>query len=462
MRKIINKIYILIISIVFIININSIDTEAAAFTGTCSKTTVELEDTFTIKVNGNGLTGRFNISASSNVTLSTDKVWLRRGEPDRTITATAKATGTATITITAADVTNSDKNEVTGTTKCTVTITEKKANTGGNTSNAGNTGNTGNTTAKSNDATLKSLTVSGGSLNKKFSANTLNYSMTVENNIDSINVKATPNNSKAKATVTGNKNLKAGSNKVKITVTAEDGTKKVYQITVNKLADESGIVSNAGTEEQEVSLKSLTINGVELNTPFKPELYQYECTITEDIEELEIQAIANIETASVEINGNKNLIIGENIITILVKSESGNKTATYQIKVIKQANEQTVEAISNVDESTLQEEITPLWNTTQKIWITILTSIITIMGITFAIIEYRYGKKQKELGTIGTEDISGIEYRYGKLGFEEKNESFIKTKENKEQEEMIQGSTQQLDKNSFIQEKDKKSKGRHF
>ena len=51
-----------------------------------------------------------------------------------------------------------------------------------------------------------------------------------------------------------------------------------------------------------------------------------------NLSELNITATANKEKATVEIIGNTNLSVGNNVITILVK-ESDTETATYQINV---------------------------------------------------------------------------------------------------------------------------------
>ena len=51
----------------------------------------------------------------------------------------------------------------------------------------------------------------------------------------------------------------------------------------------------------------------------------------------EIEAIANDESATVEILGNEELKEGENIITIIVSANEGEEQVTYQIKANKVA-----------------------------------------------------------------------------------------------------------------------------
>lgn len=105
--------------------------------------------------------------------------------------------------------------------------------------------------APSNNANLSSLTVSAGSLSPKFSANTTNYTVTVDNDVENLTVNAKAN---GEATVagTGNIALKVGSNKHTVTVTAPDGTKKTYTITVTR-RDENDTSSEDETDEDETT-----------------------------------------------------------------------------------------------------------------------------------------------------------------------------------------------------------------
>ncbi len=88
---------------------------------------------------------------------------------------------------------------------------------------------------KSSDATLKALSISPGTLSPAFSAGTQNYTATVSTN--KITVSATANSSVAKVSLNGvQNNLVEGTNTVKITIKAEDGSSKVYVITVTRIS----------------------------------------------------------------------------------------------------------------------------------------------------------------------------------------------------------------------------------
>lgn len=83
---------------------------------------------------------------------------------------------------------------------------------------------------KSDNNNLKSLNVDPGTLTPAFAAGTLKYTMQVAEGLSKVTVSAAPADSKASVTITGNTKLVDGDNTIKITVTAENGSKKTYTI----------------------------------------------------------------------------------------------------------------------------------------------------------------------------------------------------------------------------------------
>lgn len=79
---------------------------------------------------------------------------------------------------------------------------------------------------------LSGLKVSPGSLEPAFSANTTSYTVTVPGDTTEVTISATAQSSKAKVSVSGGKNLKAGPNTAKVVVMAEDDSVKTYKITI--------------------------------------------------------------------------------------------------------------------------------------------------------------------------------------------------------------------------------------
>ena len=202
---------------------------------------------------------------------------------------------------------------------------------------------------ESNNKNLKSLTISGDyELTPKFDKDVTEYTLNVGSDINSIDIKANAEDSSAKVEITGNDKLLAGENTIKIKVTAEDGTVRTYKINVTK--GETTSVSSG------VELSELYINGYNLTPEFTSGIYEYKLDIADpSITSLNVNAKSNNENAVIEIAGNDELKLGENIITILLKAKDGEeeKIVTYQIVVNinekVEENNQIIAGINNKD-----------------------------------------------------------------------------------------------------------------
>lgn len=200
---------------------------------------------------------------------------------------------------------------------------EKKENKSSNNSNS--TGES--TTSKSSNALLKSLVIGG--TNISFSQSILDYEANVEYDTDKITIEAVAADSKSKVTIPTNLDLTVGRNEFLVTVTAEDGSTKVYTIIVNR-KEEGIIISNNN------NLASLEI--VDHNINFNKDTYDYE--ITTNLDSLEIKASAEEEKAKIEIVGNENLENGSKII-VRITAEDGS-TKEYNINIIKKQQSNTL------------------------------------------------------------------------------------------------------------------------
>lgn len=162
---------------------------------------------------------------------------------------------------------------------------------------------------KSSDSSLKSLTVSSGSID--FVPSTLEYNLDVSSNVSTIQIQAVPNDTKATVKLPDKLSLETGLNTFAIVVTAEDGSTTTYKINVNKL--ENIMSENA-------LLSSLNISGKQIN--FSSDEFEYKIgNITTS--ELGITATAIDSNAKIKIFGNNN--IGKNgVIIIRVTAEAGN------------------------------------------------------------------------------------------------------------------------------------------
>lgn len=177
-------------------------------------------------------------------------------------------------------------------------------------------------TTKSSDATLKKLDIGGYTLNPTFKSNINTYSIKVKNNITGLDVTALPTDSKAKVSISGNKNWKEGNNTVTIKVTAEDGTVNNYIINVQRAASNSNQTSNKSNDNY---LKSLTINSShEIEPKFNKNTSNYNITVPYEVDKLDLTAITNNSKAKVKITGNSNFKVGENnLVEIEVTAEDG-------------------------------------------------------------------------------------------------------------------------------------------
>ncbi|MDR1505193.1 MAG: T9SS type A sorting domain-containing protein [Prevotella sp.] len=91
------------------------------------------------------------------------------------------------------------------------------------------------TPALSNDASLKILSVSEGSLTPVFNKNTFTYHVNVSSNVDSITLSAQASDNNATIRGLGRFPLVVGANPFAVEVTAKNGiTKQTYTVTVNK------------------------------------------------------------------------------------------------------------------------------------------------------------------------------------------------------------------------------------
>lgn len=93
---------------------------------------------------------------------------------------------------------------------------------------------------------LSSLSISPGTLSPGFSAGTTSYRASVSNSTTSVAVSAQPQDGKAKVAYWGNSGFKVGDNTITVQVTAENGAKKFYTITVNRAAGNDGGGGNTG------------------------------------------------------------------------------------------------------------------------------------------------------------------------------------------------------------------------
>lgn len=185
---------------------------------------------------------------------------------------------------------------------------------------------------KSNNANIKSLTIKGNDdsdvvLSPVFNPGVYDYEATVASNVKTVSITPILEDAKANAVISNNANeeLKAGEdNKITITVTAEDGSKKAYNINIKREA----LTSDA-------TLKSLEIEEAE-KFKFDKEKFTYNVKIDKNIKSLTIIYELSDENSTINIEGNSELKNGS-IVKLIVTAQDGTKKV-YTLNIIKETN----------------------------------------------------------------------------------------------------------------------------
>ena len=408
-NNILKKLLITLILMTFTILGLTIKSNAASLSIKTSKSTVSPGESFTVTVtlsNGAGY-----------VTSGGQTQWLDNSSFSYTKTAGNSGSISITASGTAADYTTEKDETVSAST--TVKIQDK--NSGGSSNNGSPTKKPTTTKPveekeKSKDSSLKELAIAEGTITPEFNKDVKEYVLTVPNEITSVNVTATPTDSKAKATVEGNTELKEGENTVTVTVTAENGNKTNYTIKVTrsraKLCLQSLVVRYENENKELVEIP--------LNPEFKFDVTEYSLQELQYwVKSLNIDAKANLEGATIDIKGADNLQTGENTITITLKiaqegevpegEEPKEETITYTIKVNKEKEPTILGKIANKFKAIFGGLDTWYNNNQEKVILGALgICIIALLGLSiYIVIDYNKYKdiiaKAKEINEISNE-----------------------------------------------------------
>ena len=177
---------------------------------------------------------------------------------------------------------------------------------------------------------LKVLQISEEGMSPYFNRNTVDYALTVGENVNSIEVLALADDSNARVEITGNTNIVEGENYINIKVTAENGYYRNYTITVTKVKD----VSKANA-----FLANLIVEGYDFTKEFQSETLVYDLgTIPFGIEKFNVAAISQDRDAKVEIIGADKIVeSGEGEFIVKVTAPDGTTTKEYKVKYLVKA-----------------------------------------------------------------------------------------------------------------------------
>lgn len=185
---------------------------------------------------------------------------------------------------------------------------------------------------KSNNANIKSLTIKANDdsdvvLSPVFNPGVYDYEATVASNVKTVSITPILEDAKSNAVISNNANeeLKAGEdNKITITVTAEDGSKKAYNINIKREA----LTSDA-------TLKNLEIEEIE-KFKFDKDKFTYNVKIGKNVKSLTITYELSDENSTVDIEGNSKLKNGS-VVKVIVTAQDGTKKV-YTLNIQKETN----------------------------------------------------------------------------------------------------------------------------
>ncbi len=170
------------------------------------------------------------------------------------------------------------------------------------------------------DNNLASLNVSNATISPAFSAGTTNYTASVPFEISKLNVSATAADGKAKVSVNSPNLTPNGTTKVTVTVTAENGAKKTYTISVKRAQDPNYVPSGNN------KLSGISVEGFLLSPIFNTDTANYVVWLPYETTSIKIGGSPADGKASVEVVGGENLAAGQdNTVKVICTAENGEK-----------------------------------------------------------------------------------------------------------------------------------------
>ena len=149
------------------------------------------------------------------------------------------------------------------------------------------------------------------------------YNLTYDNIVSSALVEVEKESELSRVSGIGNHALEEGkTNKIEITVTAQNGEIKVYEINIYR--------------KKNNYLKDIVVDKGEISPEFSKSINEYTVEVENEEKKITVIGVKEAEEAVVTGNGTYNLNIGENIITLRVENE---EERIYTVKVIRKASD---------------------------------------------------------------------------------------------------------------------------
>ena len=182
---------------------------------------------------------------------------------------------------------------------------------------------------RSTDNNLASLNVSNGTLSPSFSSGNTKYSMEVPFSVSSLNIKATPKDSKASVKVNNNSLVAEETTTVSVVVTAENGSQKTYTIAVKRGKDPNKVLNTDN------NLVALGVDVGILSPSFDSNVTNYAVYLPYEVDKINISyEVSDKKYGVATFHGPETLGVGNNIYTISVKAEN-EEEKVYSITVVR-------------------------------------------------------------------------------------------------------------------------------
>lgn len=218
---------------------------------------------------------------------------------------------------------------------------------------------------------LASLNSNVGTFDREFDRDVTSYTLTVPYDTESVILSGSTFDMYSTVSGLVLYELTSDETIATITVTAEDGSTKVYTVRIVKEAKPVVTTSNISyVYSSNNYLKTLEIADCDID--FDRLVNEYRIRVDSDVNSLDIKAIAEDNRASVEITGNENFKTGDNTVIIKVTAENGDVNE-YKLIVNKKAPKKN--AVTVTDDSS---------NTAEKVVIIVLI-VLVVLGLLYLI-----------------------------------------------------------------------------
>lgn len=313
MKKTYWKIIMIILFVAVLMLLNKSTSNAATAGISANNKDVKVGDSVNVNVSVNAITWNLKVNGSgiSDTIVGGNMDELANKTTNKSYKLNTSTPGTYTINL-SGDVTDaSDGKTSTISDSVTIKVSEKSTSNGsGENSNTGNSG--------SNDEKTKEPTFS-----------TVNQAVYATQ--EGINVRSSYSTSSSSIG-----KLKKGEEVTRIGVGSNGWSKVKYNGTTAYIS--SSLLTTTKPKEEKSTikaLKSLVVSPGTISPEFDPETTKYTMTVGTDVTKLNIEALLEDEKSKLDISGNEDLQLGENIIKIVVTAE--DETArTYTITVTKE------------------------------------------------------------------------------------------------------------------------------